>query len=253
MRKLLLASLVALLAVPSLRAQCVPDTTITNIVEPPAGSRFDTVNGTPIVILPVAQVGVAYNEVLQFKVPSDTTYLGISGTVDSVKLVQIMHLPPAFTLSCNPSNCVFPGGTFGCGALTGIPANNDSIELEVVVEYTVTIGAQSAPIRDTLENYYLVVKGGGPVGLNEEKAMSAPRVYPNPARDVLFIAGGLQHSGNVTLLITNLLGQQVKQQRLNRPKGTDLSINISDLKPGVYLYRLSSENGTFTGRFSIAR
>lgn len=255
MKKLLLASLLALVALPSLQAQCVPDTTINGLVVPPAGSQFLTVNGRDIVILPIGQVSVAYNEVLQFKVPSDTSFGQATGTIDSIRLVGVPNLPAPFSLGCTPSSCLFPGGTFGCGALTGVPVQNDSVELIVIVEYTITIGTlPPTPIRDTLEGYFLVVKGGGPVGLAEAAKVDGPRVYPNPAHDLLHVDMGERFNGSLSISISNLLGQEVMRKQIPASNsGRSILLQVGDLRPGVYLYSLSDKQSTFTGRLSIAR
>ena len=74
------------------KSQCVIDTTINDAIVPPAGSRFDTLpNSDVIVILPYATVGQNYSEALQFKVPTDTTFGPVMGTVDSIIVVSITH------------------------------------------------------------------------------------------------------------------------------------------------------------------
>lgn len=250
MKKILLSFLLAILMAPVLQSQCVIDTTITDILVPPTGSRFDTLpSGDVIVILPYAYVQQNYSEVLQFKVPKDTTYLGIAGTVDSIVLMNVLNLPAGLSLSCNPGNCVFPGGTYGCGEMSGIPTVPDSIELEVAIEYTVTIGTASAPIKDTLGGFYLVTRGQ--IGDNE-LAVQKPRLYPNPAGDYLYLDPGTQVEGSYQVRILNLIGSQIYQQSVDHGH-EPLRIGTSALRPGVYIYQLSSENKTYSGKFSIVR
>lgn len=251
MKKILLAFSIILLGVSSIQAQCVIDTTISRAISPPAGSRFDTVaNNTVIVILPYAYVGQAYSEVLQFRVPSDTNFAGIQGTVDSIKLESILNLPAGMNLGCNPGSCVFPGGTFGCGALTGTPTKPDSLELVIAVEYTVTIGGASAPIKDTLGGFYLVVKGQ--IGQNE-LPVEKPRVYPNPASDHIFISAGHLQDSHMEIRIVNLVGSEVYHGSYSNNPGNPIRISTSNFKPGVYLYQLRSGDKSFSGKFSVSR
>lgn len=251
MKKILLALILgALLSPIASLAQCAIDTTINEAIVPPVGSRFDTLpNGDVIVILPYANVGQNYSEVLQFKVPTDTSFGPIMGTVDSIKLESVLNLPAGMALNCNPSSCVFIGGSFGCGELSGIPTKPDSLELTIAVEYTVTIGTASAPIKDTLGGFYLVINGQ--IG-NSEISYEKPRVYPNPATNNLFVEPGDFRDTRIEVRVVNLVGSELYHRTYD---GSDpvLQINTADLKPGVYLYQLSNGSKTFTGKFSIAR
>ena len=252
MKKILLSVVLGILFIPFMsNAQCVIDTTITQAIVPPAGSKFDTLpNNDVIVILPYANVNQAYSEVLQFKVPSDTNFAGIPGTVDSIKLLNILNLPAGMSLGCNPGNCVFPGDSYGCGELSGTPSTPDSVELSIEVEYTVTIGGASAPIKDTLGGFYLVIKGQ--IG-NSEIAMNKPRVYPNPANNNIKISTGHFGDSNVEIRIVNLLGSEVYHRRFRGSAGQAYEISTANLKPGVYLYQIQASGQTHSGKFSIVR
>jgi hypothetical protein len=252
MKKILLSLFVGILALPSASfAQCVIDTTITQAIVPPAGSKFDTLaNNNVIVILPYGNVNQSYSEVLQFRVPSDTNFAGIAGTVDSIKLMSILNLPSGMSLGCNPGSCVFEGGSYGCGELSGIPTTPDSIELSIAVEYTVTIGGASAPIKDTLGGFYLVIKGQ--VG-SSEMHLTRPRVYPNPARDYIKISAGSMADSQMDIRIINLVGSEVFRRRFSGSSAQPMEISTASLKPGVYLYQIRASGQTFSGKFSIAR
>lgn len=252
MKKILLALVLGVLSTPMvIIGQCAIDTTITDAIVPPAGSRFDTLaNNDVVVILPYANVNQNYSEVLQFKVPSDTNFAGIMGTIDSIKLVGVLNLPAGMSLSCNPGNCVFIGGSFGCGELSGIPTQPDSIELSIAVEYTITIGTASAPIKDTLGGFYLVIKGQ--IGVREH-TVNQPRVYPNPANDHIFLEPGDLHNGRVEVRIINLVGSEVLRKTFSGTSHQSIKISTSELKPGVYLYQVLNGKKTFTGKFSVAR
>lgn len=253
MKKILFTLLGLFIGAGSLQAQCVPDTTINDILVPPAGSTFDTINGEAIVILPYAQVNQSYNAAMHFKIPKDTTYLGIQGTVDSVRLLEIRHLPTSFTLGCNTPRCSFLGGEYGCAYMTGTPTQPDSVELEVVIEYTVRIGNNSAPLVDTLGGFYLVISG--PMSL-EESALAeklSPRIYPNPARDHINVALGDWPRSEVQFEVFNMVGQTVLQSGYSHRPGLEKRLELNDLKSGVYLYRVSARGKSHTGRFSLVR
>ena len=71
------------------------------------------------------------------------------------------------------------------------------------------------------------------------------RLYPNPAKDVLNIETNNQEITSVT--IYNIFGSRV----LSLEKVTDNTINVSNLKNGVYLVRIEALNNTITKKVVI--
>jgi hypothetical protein len=65
------------------------------------------------------------------------------------------------------------------------------------------------------------------------------RVYPNPVRDVLTISMG-NNSGNCSYSLFNVDGVLIKSGKI---QGTTLSINMTDYSSGIYLLRISTNEG----------
>lgn len=256
MKKILFTLAVAAFGFTALQAQCTPDTTITQTIVPPAGTKYDTVGSTPIAILPYGYTGQPYSEVMHFKVPQDTTVPGF-GTIpiNYVKLDSIIGLPAGFALSCSPSNCEFPGGSYGCVLMSGTPTVVDSVALQVAIEYNVTVSGLATPIKDTLGGYYFVTKGGGSVSLTETRVSNqAPRLYPNPASNAIFVKYQASTDDMVRLQLSNIIGQRVYDRTFKSTNGENkLEVNTSSLKPGIYLYRLEVGAKSHAGRFTISR
>lgn len=231
--------------------QCTIDSSITQAVVPPPGSRIDTAKQE--VIMPPAYTGQAYNAVLQFKIPTDTIFLGQQATVRYVQVDAILNLPPNFSLNCNPAGCRFDGGDYGCAQIAGTPTQPDSIELEVALEYDITYGTLSGTIKDTIGGYYLPIRGQG-IGIEEANLRPArPRVYPNPANRTLFIDFPRGTGEEVNLKLFSIVGSLVYESDQTTAQQSRMEIPVHQLKPGVYLYRFSSSDKTFSGRFSISR
>jgi hypothetical protein len=70
--------------------------------------------------------------------------------------------------------------------------------------------------------------------MNEVALLSA---FPNPANGQVTIKHNLKSAG--TLLITDITGKTVKNQRI-LAESTNATVDISDLKPGIYVYSLES-------------
>lgn len=253
MKKLLLSLFIAIFGLAEVSAQCTPDPSIPGLIVPPAGSRFDTVNGKPFVVLPYGYVNQNYHEVLYFKIPTDTTAFGLTATINYAKLDSVLNTPAGMALTCTPSDCKFPGGTSGCASMDGIPQQVDSVEIKIAIEYNVTISGLPTPIKDTLGGYYFVVKGGQ-VSLEENKIENQkPTLYPNPANSKVFIDYNVQYSGEAELTLTNLVGRVVSRKAIDLNSGNNtFSMDVSHLNSGIYMYTIREEGKTFTGRFSIS-
>jgi len=68
-------------------------------------------------------------------------------------------------------------------------------------------------------------------------------IFPNPARETLYFKN-IPANKQMTLLITNLLGQMVQRDEITEP-----NINISNLPVGIYFLNLQTDDGFFKARF----
>ncbi|WP_066631483.1 VPS10 domain-containing protein [Labilibacter marinus] len=87
---------------------------------------------------------------------------------------------------------------------------------------------------------YLVVSGTD-IGIKDEKQIDLS-LYPNPAKNELYIKGDF--SGSITMKLFLPNGALVKQ--INNINGQ--SINIADLNKGLYFYLLENHEGVATGK-----
>lgn len=69
------------------------------------------------------------------------------------------------------------------------------------------------------------------------------KVYPNPAEDVMFV----QFPEMMSLSVSNLLGQTVKTFNFDRVNSK--TINVAELKSGIYFITVESATGSFTSKF----
>ncbi len=89
----------------SVSAQCTPDTSLTASGLYPVSDSLACVERT-----------VAYSQDVQVVLPAS---FGGFITLTDFTVDTIMGLPSGITYSCNPSTCVFPGGTVSCMHLGG--------------------------------------------------------------------------------------------------------------------------------------
>ena len=250
MKKLIL-SFAFNLSIIIISAQCTPNPIYYDSI---SGAWPDTItNFAP------AQLGVAYNQVLDFKIASDAgeydpLYTGVN--LDSVVVTGVSGLPPGLQYQCNNASCSWLGGTQGCASLYGTPTSLGSYDVVINLDGYVTvvfIGVVSAP--QEFKGYVIDV---GPAGietlkLNNETFILQQNI-PNPANNttkVQFISG---KSDELTFVMMNLLGDVVLSKNINAKKGVnDINIKLLDYPEGVYLYSISNGVQRLTKRMIITK
>lgn len=88
-------------------------------------------------------------------------------------------------------------------------------------------------------------------GVNEGKKFSAS-LYPNPTNGILNISSTAYLSKGMTILVSNVLGNEVKRIVLNNA-AAQYQVNLNDLEAGIYMLRIRSEMGESTQRVVIRK
>jgi Secretion system C-terminal sorting domain len=79
------------------------------------------------------------------------------------------------------------------------------------------------------------------VAVSEVKVVSDLKVFPNPTSDLLNINFNSSVQQQITLFVTNNLGQTVKTERLGAANGAEnLQLDVSNLSTGIYSIHLSN-------------
>ena len=74
-----------------------------------------------------------------------------------------------------------------------------------------------------------------------ENTLSMGHVYPNPATNQIHVNFKCEHNTGATVVVYNLLGQEVKSQKVSGIQGK-VDINVEDLQPGIYFCSLRADN-----------
>jgi len=228
-------------------AQCVPNTTITQ-----PGIYPDSATG-----LAPGVVGMAYTQVMQVRVPVDTTVLGLPFPVPvtSIALNSFSGLPPGLTYACTPSNCVFPGGTNGCVLISGTPTVAGNYLITAVITSTVSVFGAPISQVDTL-SYYSIDVTGSATSIYESTGFGfyMNQNSPNPCNEFTDIHYAVPSAGEIDFRLFNLIGKEVYRSLLNATQGeNDLRFDTRDLAPGVYMYTMIYNGETLTKRMVISR
>ncbi len=67
------------------------------------------------------------------------------------------------------------------------------------------------------------------------------KVYPNPARDILWVEFSNHSDNRVSVKLYNLQGQLVRQVEVNKKGSTQTTLDTKGLMPGVYMLTIESE------------
>lgn len=92
--------------------------------------------------------------------------------------------------------------------------------------------------------FQFVMRNSPVLGTTDNQWLQSPLLYPNPARTSLFLSSQCRLKNE--LLLWNTIGQAYKRQIRNG------FADVSDLQPGLYLYRLKGESGAlFYGKVLV--
>lgn len=227
-------------------AQCTPDLTITS-----PGIYPDSATG-----LPAGTVGVPYSEVIQLKVPLDTVFLGQQVQITNITITGVSGLPPGVTYACNPSNCVFPGGSNACVLLSGTPTVAGVFNMNVDLEANGTIiGVPLPPQSMNVDYYFITINSstGLDLQLSSLKFELLPN-KPNPATTYTDIMFTSPVGGDFTVKLYNMIGKEVYTQLFRGMAGLNTwRIETANLNPGIYMISMEHGSDIVTRRMIVSK
>ena len=248
MKKIYLMIAICIAFVSASSAQCIPDTSITHNVP---GIYPDTLIG-----LPHSYVGVPYQADIQVKVFTNTTYMGVPATIDSIIVTSVAGLPPGFVYSCTPSNCLFPGGSDACILLSGSAPSAGIVGAYPLTVNTTVYGKvfgvpQSIP--QPITSYTIYIENNVGISALSNLSFLVGQNVPNPASENTLIPVNLPHSSLVHYTVSNLLGKKVIARELILQKGSNtIPLNLQELPAGIYLYTITYGEQSLTRRMIVS-
>lgn len=250
LRRLLYLVIGTLIGVGTAHSQCTPNTSITT-----SGITPDSATG-----LAVGMVGQLYNQVLQIRVPVDTTTslggIPVTVPITSIQLSSFTGLPPGLSFFCNPTNCTFPGGSNGCVLITGIPTSAGVFAPLAVTTTSYTVFGVPKSRTDSI-SYYRITINQSNVGLNQHTASNKfllEQNTPNPFSDITTINYTIPVKANVEFKMFNIIGKEVLHDvKLADAGQNNFTFDGRDFAPGIYMYSMTYNNETFTKRLVISR
>jgi hypothetical protein len=213
---------------------CTPNTSMTGYIEP------ETIGD--------AVVGYYYEQVIYFRVPSDTTVQNGSQTVPvhvvDTRILSMDGRPGSISYVCNVSNCIFNGGTYGCAVIYGMPVDSENGERAIKIRLKTNTTIFGSPVARIDSGVYDFTIHRWPVGVRNATTNGLYfSVFPNPAANELKLKlGEIRQQASLTVL--DITGRAILQREVQaQDSNSELRLELASWPDGVYLVNLSS-NGT---------
>jgi hypothetical protein len=228
------------------KAQCIPDLSLVN-------------TGVYPTILPAAQVGVDYAQVLQFHIAKDTTItLPLLGStkakIDSFTIVKVNGMPNGITFKCNNELCTVPGGGNGCADIKGTPTQKGIYPLQIIIKIKASVGILgSRTIYDTLRNYSVTISSGVSIKNAYDNENFNYEIFPNPiANNEFNLLVWNKKLTNCTVNIFNLQGKLVSSQLVKLNAGfNQQNMQLTGISKGIYLLQIETESNQFHHKIMV--
>ena len=227
--------------------------------------------------IPVAYHGQPYSTTLTIKTPSplieavvgdtskvDIPIFGYVGDwpVDSMELLGVSGLPTGFIYECLLPNCIIPGNTLTCAALSGNPTGITpgiyplTMDIKVYTHgvYELIPGFPipiDTSVVEQLLGYKLVIDAASDAYFINSNDYALFQNVPNPSNGEVTISFMSPNRESVMFMIIDVLGNVVYNSKIN----SDLGMNTIDFqdkfKAGVYYYSIYNNNTRLTKRMVV--
>jgi hypothetical protein len=115
-----------------------------------------------------------------------------------------------------------------------------------LVQTNPAVGGRSYVFDGTawLENpaddyHFRIVTAGETIGINELTFERAVQLYPNPAQSVTNLVYNFDEVADLTMTMTNSMGQIVQQRNIDNAISGVLELDLNNLAVGVYIIQLT--------------
>lgn len=218
--------------------------------------------------LPDAYVGVPYTAVITVYAPADTTvttpaippiWPGGPATVQIIKqtLTSIDSLPAVFTRACNPSGCVWTGGTKGCIIISGTPTINELGDNDITVNIQTLLaapipGVNLPPLNAPIPYTIRVKQASGIEDMLDANAFRFAPCKPSPASESTVLSFSSPIATELTINVFDLTGATVKTEKFRCTEGiSERVLNIDGLSTGLYFVTLNNGINTLKQKLVV--
>ena len=238
----------------TVNAQCIANTLITS-----PGIYPDEITN-----LDSAFVGQQYTTQIDVLTPLDTTVslngLTLNVTIANIDLTSILGLPNNFTYYCDPPNCSFPGGSYGCAEIysTVTPSISDIGYYPLIM--TTSALAINVPLigsitqLDTVDYYFIDISNNTTsIQQLSNSTFKLMDVFPNPVSNQANIQFVVGSNEKINFLVFDCIGNIIENKIINANKGINkFSLDVSQYSSSIYTYCLSSDSNFLSKKMFIS-
>ncbi len=215
-------------------SQCTPDNSLTEF------GAYSSLGKNKI---PSAWVDSTYKESLTIVVPAE-----IQGfKINQVTLKEAPDIYTGLSYTCNPSNCIYPGGANGCIEISGTAtdskqANQKVVTLKLFVETDiVNFDTNIAVEFDLLDSASLSI---------QTNQLVEHAIYPNPANEAITLDIGKEVYKTLSVEILNLEGENVKAFNFSSNEKM-IELPIKEIENGLYLIKYTIDDKVLFKKMTI--
>jgi hypothetical protein len=277
MKKILLFSLICLMANTFVSAQCIPDPIYKDSTFGVYPKPYDKDKYPQGGINKSACIGKPFKFIFTAKIP-DTTVISqfgfqIPAKIDSVKLdkndpLTVEGLPKGLTYACDPPNCVFfpkkPACLYIYGTATAVNTAKDyELKIKTIGYINIGLGPITYPLSFPDKNiapgsYTLKLEPNNSTtcfvtgAADQNENIVHISAYPNPTNDFTTISFYALDKDIFDFVVTDLTGKVVFKETRNVEQGINsIEFEVSNYPAGAYIYYLGNNKGKTTNRLIV--
>jgi hypothetical protein len=169
--------------------------------------------------------------------------------VDSASIISVTGLPAGLGFECNSplvTPCTYPGGSQGCGVITGIPTEAGVFELTI----SVMVYSEILDLPIFVEGYRIEISD--PLSDGIEETATEFTLFPNPAQTSFELNFEYQHSEDVQITVFDIVGKEaISLTKRAQPGNNEFIVPVESLREGTYIVRLEGMNLSATKRLVV--
>lgn len=244
-RKLLILTMITGFGLSQLlQAQCTPGNA-TTCPDPENNGQIcpDT--------LPNANEGQAYSVTVTILPPPSATYNNVTVPLNKIVLLDILNMPPGLNWVSNSTTNTFFPGTYYCVLMSGTPTTPGFYQLKIKVGVYITFLGNPLYIGENIDSTSVSITVT-PATSRPETITGASAlldISPNPFLSYATWKYRSEKRETLTLELLSITGNTILSSTHTVDKGDNvLRIDMPNLAPGMYIYRLRTERQVFSGR-----
>ncbi len=245
MKKLYLFLIFGAIALGSynVNAQCVPDQTCMDVLNPGEICPETLPNGV---------VGLPYSQTVTIIPPATATISGQTINIVKIKLNSVGNMPPGLTYLTNPANGEFTVTTpytRYCTLISGTPTTPGTYHLSIkVIPYTIILGNITAlPEQSDDTSLTITVTPTASVSSINYNKFSILDSKPNPFSYTAKIGFISPNSSIVKLKVFDVIGNIIYNETISAIRGENyFDFDGIKLGKGMYIYNITNGKESYT-------